>query len=290
MDPHDVLNLPRTGYTINQLKFNYRALAKQLHPDKRRVSPEEATQLFQVLTDAYRKLSEELDKQHIDRTFFELRDSSRRSAPPPPSSTSVASHQHQHQRDDNPQPVVVVASSQSQRFNVEKFNRVFSENRLEDPVFDAGYDKWMKETDPEIANKTGGKNLIRYEEPQPMILVNKNTTAYSELGTTHVDDFSRNETARHGLQYTDYRVAHTTTKLATDEEIRMAEERANKELRSVDVLKKHRSSYTMTDSDARKEEQRAREKDEAERRRVAALSAYEKTLEQFEQRTKFLLR
>ena len=48
----DVLNLPRTGYTKDQLKFNYKALAKQLHPDKCRVSPEAATQLFQVLTDA----------------------------------------------------------------------------------------------------------------------------------------------------------------------------------------------------------------------------------------------
>ena len=131
----DVLNLPRTGYTKDQLKFNYKALAKQLHPDKCRVSPEAATQLFQVLTDAYRKLS---DKQHIDRTFFELRDSARRStaeAPPPPQSTSVASHQ----RDDKQKPV-----ASSQRFNVEKFNRVFSENRLEDPVFDTGYEKWMK--------------------------------------------------------------------------------------------------------------------------------------------------
>ena len=35
-----------------------------------------------------------------------------------------------------------------------------------------------------------GKNLVRYEEPQPMILVNKNTTAYSELGATHVDDYN----------------------------------------------------------------------------------------------------
>jgi len=279
MDPHDVLNLPRTGYTKDQLKFNYKALAKQLHPDKCRLSPEAATQLFQVLTEAYRKLSDELDKQHIDRTFFELRDSARRSVPEPPRTTSIASHQRERESGDR-------------KFNVEKFNRVFSVNRMEDPVFDTGYEKWMKETDPEIANKTGGRNLVRYEEPQPMILVNKNTTAYSELGATRVDDYSRTETARHSIQYTDYRLAHTTTKLATEEEIRSAEERAKNELRSIDALKKHRSgiSYTMNDADARREEQRAREREDAERRRVAALSAYERTLEQFEQRTKFLLR
>lgn len=276
MDAHDVLNLPRTGYTRDQLKFNYKALAKQLHPDKCRVSPDAATQLFQVLTEAYRKLSDELDKQHVDRTYFELRDSARRSAGEPPRKSV-----------DQPADKPV-----GKRFNVEKFNRVFSENRMEDPVFDTGYEKWMNETDPEIANKTGGQNLVRYEEPQPMILVNKNTTAYSELGVTHIDDYSRNETARHGIQYTDYRIAHTTTKLATEEEIRMAEERANKELRSVDTLKKHRSnvSYTMNDTEARMSERRAREREDAEHRRVAALSAYERTLEQFEQRTKFLLR
>ena len=274
MDPHDVLNLPRTGFTRDQLKYNYRALAKQLHPDKCRLSTDAATQLFQVLTAAYRKLSEELDSQHVDRTFMELRDGALRSAPAP-------APMHAPKTEEV-----------GKRFNVEKFNRVFAENRMEDPIFDVGYEKWMKETDPEVANKTGGKNLIRYEEPQPMILVNKNTTAYSELGATRMEDYSRMETARHSIQYTDYRIAHTTTKLATEEEIRAAEERAKKELRSVDALKKHRSniSYTMSSDDARREEQRALEREDAERRRVAALSAYERTLEQFEQRTKFLLR
>lgn len=276
MDPHDVLNLPREGFSRDQLKFNYKALARQLHPDKCRLSSEAATQLFQVLTEAYRKLSEELDRKHVDRTFMELRDGARRANPDAPSSSSSRA---------NDEPT-------SKRFNIEKFNRVFSENRLEDPIFDTGYGKWMEETDPEVANKTGGKNLIRYEEPQPMVFTNKNTVPYTELGITNIDDYSCTETARHSIKYSDYRLAHTTTKLATEEEIRAAEERAKKELRSIDALKKHRANiaYTMSDADARREEQRAREREETERRRVASLSAYERTLEQFEQRTKFLLR
>ena len=270
MDPHDVLNLPREGFSRDQLKFNYKALARQLHPDKCKMSSEAATQLFQVLTEAYRKLSDELDRKHVDRTFMELRDGARRDQPPDERAN---------------EPV-------GKRFNIEKFNRVFSENRLEDPIFDTGYGKWMNETDPEVANKTGGRNLIRYEEPQPMIFTNKSTVPYTELGATKMDDYSCTETARHSIQFSDYRLAHTTTKLATEEEIRAAEERAKKELRSVDVLKKHRAkiSYTMSDADARREEQRAMEREDAERRRLASLSAYERTLEQFEQRTKFLLR
>ena len=171
MDPHDVLNLPREGFSRDQLKFNYKALARQLHPDKCRLSSEAATQLFQVLTEAYRKLSEELDRKHVDRTFMELRDGARRANPDAPSSSSSRA---------NDEPT-------SKRFNIEKFNRVFSENRLEDPIFDTGYGKWMEETDPEVANKTGGKNLIRYEEPQPMVFTNKNTVPYTELGITNID-------------------------------------------------------------------------------------------------------
>ena len=271
MYPHEVMNLPREGFTREQLKFNYKALARQLHPDKCKLSKEAATKLFQVLTDAYNKLSEELDRKHIDRTFMELRDGAIRAAPSEPP-----------RQDD----------AATRKFNIEKFNRVFTENRMEDPLFDAGYGKWMIDTDPEIANKTGGRNLIRYEEPQPMIFTNKNTVPYTELGITKIDDYSCTEIARHSINYSDYRLAHTTTKLATEEEILAAEARAKNELRSVDALKKHRAniSYTMNDQDARREEQRAREREEAERRRLASLSAYERTLEQFEQRTKFLLR
>lgn len=285
MDPHDVLNLPREGFSMDQLKFNYKALARQLHPDKCKLSSEASTQLFQVLTEAYRKLKDDLDRKHVDRTFMELRDSARRSAPEQPAPRTKDTKDTKDMKADEPTTV-------GKRFNIEKFNRVFSDNRMEDPIFDTGYGKWMTETDPEVANKTGGRNLIRYEEPQPMVFTNKNTVPYTELGATKIDDYSCTETARHSIKYSDYRLAHTTTKLATDEEIREAEERAGKELRSVDVLKKHRAniSYTMSDADARREEQRALEREDAERRRIASLSAYERTLEQFEQRTKFLLR
>ena len=65
------------GFTIEQLRYNYKVLARQLHPDKRRVSAEQATEMFQVLTNAYRSLVELLEKRRADRTFLELRQGAR---------------------------------------------------------------------------------------------------------------------------------------------------------------------------------------------------------------------
>ena len=282
MDPRAVLNLPRT-FTVEQLRHHYKALARQLHPDKRQISEKQATEMFQVLTSAYRELLEELEleggRSAPDRTFDELRgDQSGRAAPEP------------RRRPDLP-------IGEGQGFDAGRFNRVFDETRRPDPVTDGGYGRWMQETQPEQAARLNRerqqqqqqqlqqrqvhRQLAVYKEPEPLQLSNRHSVAFSELGCTSVDDYSRSgESARHGIQFTDYRLAHSTDRLADEADFEAAAARASRELRSLKALQAHRAnlSYEMTDEETRAYEAAQRELDDRERRRRRALAAYDRSL------------
>ena len=338
-----MLNLPRYGFTVDQLRYNYKIIALQLHPDKRptSMSHEQATEAFQVLTAAYRQLMAELEGRRPDRSFDELKAgftsspaASDRPAPPPPAappfdfySDGAAAparppppqqpqqqqqqqqqpqqpqqppQQQQQQQQQQPQRSRVssvadkgysapkggsASASGDQRFNLDKFNKVYDEHRIADPVRDTGYQDWIRDNDPDVAPRTPANQLQRYEEPSPFILGHRGMVQYTELGATGVDDYSRGDATRRSVQYTDYRVAHTATKLLDEEDekrlVREVEARAGRELRSVDALKAHRAnvSYEMTPEEEAREAARAAEAERAERRRIDALRAQDRLYE-----------
>lgn len=281
MNPHEVLNLPPSGFTVEQLRHNYKVLALQLHPDKRNCSLDIATQMFHVLTDAYRTLLSRLEARKEDSDFASLRQ-------------DFLAHRRQQEREAE-------AAEGGQRsgegggkgFNVNRFNNVFAQNRVPDPVADAGYEQWMKENDPDNpATARKAAALIRRhrgDEPEPTS-TSRACIAYSVLGETGVVDYSGRLKSR-AVPYSDYRIAHTTERLATDEEFARAELRIARELRSVEELEKHRSgiSYTMTEQEARQEQARARERDQSERQRMDALDAYDRMINEVHTRTTRLL-
>lgn len=292
MQAHDVLNLPREGYTVEQLKYNYKALARQLHPDKRRgrMTAEQATEMFQVLTAAYRALLARFEeagggRDGRERTHRELRDEARRhfdsagGAPPPPTRMAAAAADHQQGG-----------------FNVARFNDVFEGNRLPDPVVDGGYGRWMSDTDPDDAARRRKDErrlqLARVVEPTPVAVSRRGCVAYSELGASGVEDYSRADAAGQAIQFTDYRLAHTTSRLADERDFEAVARRIDRELRSVETLKKHRASdasLRMSASEASRLEAKARERVEAERRRVEALDAYDRMIDRVHGRTSMLL-
>ena len=286
MDPRQVLNLP-TEFTVEQLRYHYKALARQLHPDKRRVSEREATETFQLLTEAYRTLLEEMDQRKMqaqERPFYELRSDAGVSATP--AADEVV-------RSRPAKAIVPVGTGQG--FDRTRFNRAFDENRLPDPVVDGGYGRWMQETQPEQAARLLREAQQRqhedsqrrlgavqvYREPEPLQLTNRNTVAYTELGASGVDDYSRGEIcARHSIQFTDYRIAHSTERLAEEADFAAAVERTSRELRSIKALQAHRASisYEMNDDDRRAYDAAQRAKDLRERERVRALARYDNLL------------
>ena len=133
----------------------------------------------------------------------------------------------------------------STKFDVDRFNRVFSENRMES-VHDTGYTAWMQKYDPDdprtlakIAQEEKAKEmrLVKYNEPAAMHVVKG--LNFEELGVSHVDDFSREPAIadRRNLTFTDYRVAHSTTKIIDPDLVRKRQEYKN-----VQELEKERAN------------------------------------------------
>lgn len=261
-DPYAVLNLPR-NFTLEQLRYNYKVLARQLHPDKcgARITREQANQTFQILTEAYRALLGEHKAREADKQFHELR-------------ATYRDHREREPRREN----TAVPAAAGKRFNLARFNSAFQEYRVGDPVQDQGYADWMARNDPDAAGRPGTdqRQIVRYVQPEPTAIVRKGCTPFSELGADGVDDYSRSDVARHGIQYTDYRVAHTTTKLVDE-----AACAGRHDFRSIDDLQKHRSSisYVMSDEDARAEAEAQRAAEDREGARLQALRAWETRVE-----------
>jgi curved DNA-binding protein CbpA len=253
-------------------------LARQLHPDKRRVSADQATYMFQVLTDAYKTLLDRLEGRRPDRGFHDMRDDHRR-------------YREQEQRGGGAPP------RDGEDFDTKRFNAVFDKHRISDPVVDGGYGRWMEKNDPDDpATRRRAMAVIskaRGNEPEPVSLNSKACVAFSELGASGVTDYSRTDAAsgRRTILYSDYRLAHTTESLAQESEFEAVAARARNELSSIDALEKHRSSisYTMSSADARAEEARAAAREAAERRRLDALSAYDRMVETVHAKTTRLL-
>lgn len=287
MDPYDVLQLPR-NFTLEQLRANYKRLALQLHPDKlgARVAPDAAHEVFHVLTGAYRALSREYRARASDRPFDALRADAR-----PPAAGGGGGG-----RAGGPPP-----SADGTDFDPDRFNRVFEETRGEPGRADRGYEAWMRRHDPDAGPPPEpARQVVRYREPvaaAEMLSARRGGgggMTYSELGVDRVSDFSKPAGAAGGVAggavaYTDYRLAHTRTRLMYEDEISAAAAR-RKDFRSVDDIRAHRAgqSFDMTEEDHRRAAaaQRARAKDEERRARVQgeldrrAEAAYSRSHEQ----------
>lgn len=256
------LNLPAV-FTDEQLRYNYKVLARQLHPDKcgRRISAEQANATFQVLTDSYRTLQAELRARQSDRPFDELRKEAR-----------GASGQ-----DGAPAPAIPVGS-EKRKFDLRHFNDLYEAERMGDGVRDGGYTQWMRQHDPDgpFSDARPNRQLIVYTEPEPVTVSRKGCVAYTELGVERVDDYSRGDAAKHAIQYTDYRVAHTTTKLVDEDSMA----RAEGDFRSLEHLQQHRSAmtYVMSAEEAAALAEAKRALKEEEEMRVRAQRALDERI------------
>ena len=143
----------------------------------------------------------------------------------------------------------------------------------------------MEETHPEEAarvQRLREQQMVRYREPEPVSVSNRGCVAYTELGAADAPaDYSRGDAAKHAIQYTDYRVAHSTERLADEADFAAAVERTSRELSSIKALQAHRAamSYEMSDADARIAEAAERAREDGERRRLAALRAQDLRVE-----------
>lgn len=227
MDPYKVLSLDK-NFTLDQLKRRYRELAIQLHPDRQTPNAKAMAQgMFEIVRGCYEQLlfdykARMSDKQHADlKTAFQIHE-------------GMPSAQARTAQAQTAPPV----TASGQKFDVNRFNKLFEENRLPDAYHGQGYDEWMRKHDPDAnpqALRRACGAIVHYKDPEPM-LTGVAAGPFYQLGVDKVSDFS-------GSDYMDYRLAHTTTKLVDE---RAAAAAGRKDYRSVEDLKHERASMSNT--------------------------------------------
>jgi len=262
IDPYELFKLS-PNFTIDELKAMYKKLALVTHPDR----PNGSEQKFQLVTKAYLSLLEKYKISQADRQYIDLRNES---------SEYLKNQNQSFQNVDIPK---------ESDFDINLFNKVYNENRLED-VNDDGYENWMKnnEYDTEeitpsevfshkfnldvfnqtFQNKKSSKDVIKYEEPQMLVSSSINCT---ELGQDNVSDFGKNITSYNDLGYTDYKQAYTNKNIINPGTIN------SKNYKNLEDLKNDRSkiSFQLSEAEARNQQLKQMKNKELEEHRLERL-------------------
>lgn len=264
LDPYEVLGVAKQ-HTWDELKSAYRRTAALVHPDKGG-SPE----VFHYVTECFKKLAYELKAREADRPHFELKQQS---------------HAFMAQQPTARAPETATEGGED---FLDRFNRMFEDNRLEDEEHGFGYGHMMekssaKRDDIQVKNYIKGsftnekfnqvfdkkvpvsKDVVVYKEPEPMSLAKR--LACTEIGADRPDDYSSSveKGSRQNLAYTDYMKAHTTTRLVDP---RLG---ARKEYRNVKEYERARAGAVAsgpTEEERAWMEEKQRQEEEAEAKRL----------------------
>lgn len=256
IDPYKVLHV-RKNFTEKELKDAYRLKALQAHPDKGGTE-----EMFQLVTQCFAVLANELKRREASKCFTELKAN------------------FEDSKSKLVMPNAEALFKKGDRFDNEKFNRVFEETKITTP-HDKGYDKFVKSfkfnTAPSATSSTlnekfeqftkeTSKALIVKTDPVPQHLCSQ-PIVYEELGVDKIHDFTSNPNAN--LQYCDLQQAHTVVRLAPDDD-------KKKRAHNVDELQRQRTmmeknGFALSAKEARKKAQQAQKEQAQEARRMKAL-------------------
>lgn len=254
MDPYKLLDVQK-NFTLSQLKENYKRIALQVHPDKGGTE-----QLFQLVTKAYKLLLEEYNRRVAEKQFHDLKHDFQKSVKlqQPRQNTqftqSVASSQSSQ------------ANAQGRNFDLNRFNQIFNDNKME-TVTDKGYSDWMTEDtvpkqkqlksfnekafhktfEKQSAVDRNNKYIIPYKEPEPLLMSKK--IGFTEIGQEDIDDFSGDNTSRKNLNFMDYKVAHTTNRIVDPSLAKQI-----RQYKNIDELEKDRSQVRFEMNEEEMEE------------------------------------
>jgi len=264
VDPYKLFGLTK-DFSLEELKTKFKTLAMTTHPDKGG-----SEQLFMLVVNAFKKLVEEYNIRISNRNHFELKNAFEKTTAgtvPPP-----------------------VTLNKGERFNLDKFNKIFDENRMEDAYSQGGYKDWMeKEALPEVDStpkkpvkkfnvdtfnksfektakaSTDNKFLTVYKEPEPLLMTKK--MQFTELGVEKIDDFSGDNITRRNLNFMDYKVAHTTQRIVDPTTVK------RKEYANINDLEGERSriQFNMSKEDYEYEMHKKKQQEDAERQRMEAM-------------------
>jgi curved DNA-binding protein CbpA len=282
INPYKLLNVPE-NYNMDILKTAYKKAAFTAHPDKGG-----SEYMFNIVTDCYKYLAKELKKRESDKLHFELKKEA----------------QDSKQSTSNKQPNTLQDLFYSgARFDQQKFNKFFDDNKFKEDMQEIGYQEWMaKHNIKETPKFKGGgvsqfnehfeknvkltnqqKQLIKWQEPQPIVASNK--LVFSELGKTSIDDFSGENRTMKELNYTDYKIAHTTSRIIDPTTVK------RQNFANIQELERSRANvqYQMSDKEALEYAKKMNALKESEEKRKEYLNAYDRRLMQHHQKVSNLI-
>ena len=229
LDPYQILEVPH-NFTLNQLTKSYKKKALKHHPDR----PNGNKQLFQIITKSYMFLMEEFKKKQ-QKSFNQMK----------------GGHSDYLEKQNNSGRMNTQLNKD--KFNLDIFNKIYTENRLHDPN-DEGYsnlsnksttsekmpkifsDKFninvFNSTFNDQKDKYQRHEIIKYSKPVPTKM--KAELNYSNIGEGNIDDFSGNTDS--GLKYSDYKKAHNNSKLINANKVKITH------YKNVDDLEQKRSN------------------------------------------------
>jgi hypothetical protein len=201
----------------------------------------------------------------------------------------------------------------NEKMTTDKFNKNFEKCKLYDEEIEFGYGSKMEEStkvredinieklikknkiDNESFNALFNKNvpvnkgLIKYREPEPLILAK--TLQFTELGGKRPDDYSSSleKNNANTLAYTDYMKAHDGTRLVDPSLMKNV-----KEFKSVDeyeVYRDNKAKKTLSARELKAEEMKKIKDKKAEEERLERLKMYDKKIEKsYEKASQLFLR
>lgn len=235
MDPYKVLNVPK-NFTLEQLKSAYKRKVVKYHPDL--TANVKSTPLFQALTESYKMLLEDLKLRQEQPSHYEMK----------------SEYNSSSTRTEYNKP--------REKFNLDRFNRVFDDNRLKDDYIDSGYDEWLT-TGGGGSGSTKEKAIVNYKEPEA--IGDKYSSQFFELGMSKVSDYSQLN-GNGSLQFMDLKKALTISKIVDEKHV---ENREN--FKDLNDIKKHRAKakFDMTPEELRQYHADTIKRQEREERRHA---------------------
>ena len=198
-DPHQILGVPKYFTDMHKLRKNFRKRMLKYHPDRSKGS----TLKYNIVMHSYTLLVEDFTRRKTDKTDYELKKAAQKEV-------------HQSNVDER------MRRSVTESFDVNKFNRAFTDNRLDDESVDVGYGDFMTKTvqlrQPKLKGKVSGdafkeafrshkrsvakknKNkLVVYKEPEAHVT---GKLKYSEIDTRKKKDYS-SEGLQESVQFSD---------------------------------------------------------------------------------------
>ena len=219
------------------LKKYFKKLAMNTHPDR----PGGNKQLFEEITEAYTLLHEKASMQKSDKQFNTLKMESQ-----------AFREEFKRKGYQNKK----MKKGPKGKFDVNKFNELFQENRVE-AVEDEGYGDWMKknkdnfidegEVRRKMASSSGGKGfndvfaslvpakkeenaILKYEGPQALYHGGEQAV---ELGVEKITNFGGGSSQ---IKYTDLREAHSGERMIDPNDVSLYDHK------TVHKLKKERTT------------------------------------------------